>query len=124
MHDTDKNSVLIIDDESSNIVYLMNILSPKYTVYAASDGRDGIEAAEKHLPDVILLDILMPEMDGYEVLSQLKETVKTKDIPVIFITGLTKTGSEEKGLALGAADYLTKPFEPTIVKLRIHNQLE
>ena len=118
-----KNSILIIDDESTNISALKMILSPEYTVYASSDGQDAIETAEEFLPDLILLDVLMPDMDGYDVIGVLKKSAKTRDIPVIFITGLDDAGAEEKGLALGAADYMSKPFSPAIVKLRVRNQI-
>ncbi|MCL2028800.1 MAG: response regulator [Deltaproteobacteria bacterium] len=119
-----KNSVLIVDDESTNILALTHILGPEYTVRAAINGRDAIKTAEQHLPDIILLDIVMPEMDGYKVLSALKSSAKTKDIPVIFITKLSVGDDEEKGLALGAADYITKPFSSAIVKIRVRNQIQ
>ena len=119
-----KNSILIVDDERSNISVLKNILSPEYTIYASSDGQDAIETAEEFLPDVILLDVIMPKMDGYEIITALKSSKKTKNIPVIFVTGLDNTESEEKGLALGAVDYILKPFHSPIVKLRVHNQIK
>jgi signal transduction histidine kinase len=122
--DKTKKSVLIIDDENSNIIALSHILSPEYVVYAAKNGKDAIKATEKYLPHVILLDILMPEMDGYAVIAALKSSEATQDIPVIFITGLSAPGDEEKGLALGAADYITKPFSPAIVKLRVNYQIK
>nr|AGS52972.1 sensory box histidine kinase/response regulator [uncultured bacterium contig00030] len=120
MEKTDKNSVLIVDDENSNIIALTNILKHDYTVYAATNGQEAIEAAKEFLPDVILLDIIMEDMDGYEVFSLLKAEEKTSGIPVIFITGLVSIEDEEKGLDLGAADYITKPFHPAIVRLRVH----
>ncbi|MCL2109834.1 MAG: response regulator [Oscillospiraceae bacterium] len=119
-----KHSVLIVDDETMNIRALTQILSPEYTVYVEKNGRNTVESAEKIAPDVILLDIIMPEMNGYEVLAALKHTKKTKDIPVIFISGLDDEESEEKGLILGAADYITKPFSPAVVKLRLQNQIK
>jgi len=119
-----KNSVLIVDDEKSNIIALTHILSSEYTVYFAKNGMDAIELAEKFLPDVILLDILMPDMDGYEVISRLKRDDKTNEIPVIFVTGLTGVEEEEKGLSLGAVDYINKPFSPAIVKLRVRSQVQ
>ena len=119
-----KNSLLIVDDEKSNIMMLTRILSPEYTVYAAKNGYDAVEAANEHMPDVILLDILMPEMDGYAVLAALKGSDKTKHIPVIFITGLDNPDEEEKGLSLGAADYIIKPFRPATVQLRVRNQIQ
>ena len=119
-----KNSVLIVDDVAANINALLYILKSEYHMFTVNNGREAIKIAEKFLPDVILLDILMPEMDGYEVLSVLKNSEKTKDIPVIFITGLSDDESEEKGLKLGAVDYITKPFFPAIVKLRVYNQIQ
>jgi len=124
MRDTGKNIVLIIDDETANIMVLTSILSTEYDVYAAKSGSDAIKLAEENLPDVILLDVLMPEMDGYEVITSLKELDKTKDIPVIFITGLNNPDAEKKGLAMGAADYIPKPFNPDIVKLRVQIQIK
>ena len=119
-----KNSILIIDDEKANIITLTHMLSPEYTIYAAKDGKGGIELANEFLPDVILLDILMPDIDGYDAIAALKNSDSTREIPVIFITGLTKSSDEEKGLALGASDYITKPFSSAVVKLRIKNQIK
>jgi putative two-component system response regulator len=124
MNDEKKNSILIVDDERSNISVLRNILKSDYTVYAATDGPGAIEAAERFIPDVILLDIVMPDMDGYDVLYALKESKKTANIPVIFITGLDNTEAEEKGLAMGAVDYIPKPFKPAIVSLRVSNMVK
>ena len=119
-----KNRILIVDDERDNISSLKTILSPDYTVYASTNGKDAIETAEEFLPDVILLDVLMPEMDGYDVIAAFKSSEKTRDIPVIFITGLDNINAEIKGLALGAADYISKPFHPVIIKLRIQNHIQ
>ena len=124
MIDENKNVVLIIDDETANIIAITNILSPEYDVFAAKNGKDAIDLAVEHMPDIILLDVLMPGMDGYEVIAELKTIEKTKEIPVIFITGLDNIDAEKKGLALGAADYIPKPFNPEIVKLRIANQVK
>jgi len=118
-----KNRVLVVDDEESNIMALMHILGAEYTVYATKDGQDAIEIAEENQPDVILLDIVMPDMDGYAVVAALKSSDRSRDIPVIFITGLSNPGDEEKGLSLGAVDYISKPFSPAIVKLRVQNQI-
>jgi diguanylate cyclase (GGDEF)-like protein len=119
-----RNSILVVDDERSNISALRAILSPQYTIYASSDGADALETAKEFHPDVILLDIIMPEMDGYNVISELKSNEKTWDIPVIFISGLDGNEAEEKGLTLGAADYIPKPFNAGIVKLRVNNQIK
>jgi len=100
------------------------MLSPDYTIFGVTDGMSGITAAKLQNPDLILLDIIMPEMDGYDVLARLKSTKETQDIPVIIITKLDSDESEEKGLILGALDYIQKPFRPLIVKLRIQNILK
>ena len=118
-----KNSVLIVDDEKSNILYLNNILGADYEIYTSKDGRGAIELANEFLPDLILLDIIMPDMDGYEVFNALRASDKTKGIPIVFITGLSDSDNESKGLALGAEDYIGKPFIDEIVKLRVKNQL-
>ena len=110
MSEAKKHRILIVDDENSNITALTHILRPDYTVYAAINGADALKAAEKFLPDVILLDIVMPDMDGYEVITKLKSSEKTKDIPVIFLTGNIDPADEAKGLSLGAVDYVMKPF--------------
>ena len=123
MDETKKHSVLIVDDDTSNIIALTHILQQEYRILISKTGSSAISAAEKHLPDVILLDIIMPEMDGYAVISEIKKSEKIREIPVIFITGLNKPDDEEKGLSLGASDYITKPFSPAIVLLRIKNQL-
>jgi len=118
-----KNSILIIDDEKSNIAYLNSILSIDYSIYVAKGGVEALKKARELLPDLILLDILMPDIDGYAVLSKLKSSRLTQNIPVIFITGLDSNEDEEKGLALSAADYITKPFSAKIVRLRVSNQI-
>jgi len=123
MSDTIRNSVLIVDDETANIITLTNILSPEYDVYAAKSGQDALTFIHENKPDVVLLDIIMPEMDGYKVISILKDSEATSSIPVIFITGLENKEAEKKGLDLGAADYISKPFSADIVKLRVNNQI-
>ncbi|MCL2754416.1 MAG: ATP-binding protein [Oscillospiraceae bacterium] len=122
--DVTRNSILIVDDEKSNIMELVHILDGDYKTYIERDSRAAFKTAQRVMPDVILLDIIMPETDGYEVLQALKKSDKTKDTPVIFITGLDDSEAEEKGLALGAADYIVKPFHKAIVRLRIRNQIE
>ena len=119
-----RNSILIVDDEALNLAALTHILGHMYTVYVAKDGQSAINSAKELTPDVILLDVLMPDLSGFDVISILKVTEQTKEIPVIFITGLTSQEDEEKGLMLGAADYLYKPFNATIVRLRVQNQIQ
>ena len=123
-NETGKYSILVVDDESFNIEALRQILKSEYIVYTASNGQSAVEMAEKHAPDLILLDIVMPEMDGYAVIDVLKSLKKTQDTPVIFITGLNTDDEEEKGLDLGAADYITKPFSLPNVRLRVKKQIE
>ena len=122
--DDSKKRVFIADDEKSNIIALTHILKDEYNVFITRDGRDVAEAVERHKPDIILLDILMPDMDGYEVITALKGSEKTKDIPVIFISGLSSPEAIEKGLALGASDYITKPFDASMIKTRVRIVLE
>ncbi|MEN8188714.1 MAG: HD domain-containing phosphohydrolase [Thermodesulfobacteriota bacterium] len=120
-----RQKVLIVDDVSDNIHFLMNILKDEYAIIAATSGKKAIELAIKEpQPDIILLDIMMPGMDGYEVCSRLKSVESTAQIPVIFVTALGETANENRGLKLGAVDYLTKPVVPELVKARIFNQLE
>ena len=121
--ETKKHSILIVDDEKSNIFTLTHILNQEYTILVAKDGEDAIEVAEKYLPDLILLDIIMPDIDGYDVITELKKSDKTRNIPVVFVSGLHDVLDEEKGLFLGAADYISKPFSAAIVKLRVKNQI-
>jgi len=116
--------VLIVDDEKMNILALAHFLKPHYEIFIASDGASALAEAEKQLPDIILLDILMPDMSGFDVLVKLKDSYATMNIPVIFLTGLDSAEDEEKGLLLGAVDYITKPFNKSIVKARISTQLK
>ena len=124
MEQNRKNSILIVDDEKANILELMQILSPMYAVYVSRNGRDAIEAVREAPVDIIMLNILMPDMGAYAVIEALKSSGETSGIPVIFITGLSGDNEEKKGLRLGAADYIPKPFTPAIVKLRVQNQMK
>lgn len=117
------HSILLIDDKSDNLTVLSQLFKEQYKVFACKSGSEGLKLAASTLPDLILLDILMPEMDGFEVLKQLKENSSTQRIPVIFITGLRSPKDEEKGLCLGAMDYIHKPFHHGIVKARVNNAL-
>ena len=119
-----KQTILIIDDEPLNLRMLCSILSENYDVRMAKSGIIGIEVACKYKVDLILLDIVMEEMHGYDVISVLKSKPETSHIPVIFITSLSDICEEERGLSLGAVDYITKPFSETIVKLRVSVHLK
>jgi CheY-like chemotaxis protein len=117
-------TVLIVDDNEVDLVILHNLLQPHHVVLAASSGKLALQlAAGEPKPDLILLDLLMPDMDGYEVLARLQDTPATRDIPVIFVTGQNSTEDEEKGFALGAVDYITKPYRAPIILARVHTQL-
>ena len=120
----EKNSLLIVDDEKMNLKILTHILGADYNIYTASNGISAIKKAREYMPDVILLDIIMPEMDGYQAITELKKIEKIRNIPVIFISSLVSNEEEEKGLALNAADYILKPFRATLVKLRVRNQIQ
>jgi signal transduction histidine kinase/HPt (histidine-containing phosphotransfer) domain-containing protein len=119
-----KNSILIVDDDAANLMQLIHILQPEYTVFTAKNGSAALEIAAKSVPDLILLDIVMPEMSGFEVLSELKKSDKTNEIPVIFITGINDSDNESEGLSLGAVDYIRKPFYDMVVKLRVRHQIQ
>jgi len=119
-----KNTLLIVDDENISIKVLVDILGLEYTIYTATSGQNAIEKAKEYKPDLILLDVIMPDMDGYHTLSELKKCEDTSKIPVIFITGLDSDENEEKALSLNASDYITKPINPMIVKLRVRNQIQ
>ena len=120
-----KKTVLVVDDTPENLTILGNVLSPIYRVKVANSGPRGLSAAQSppH-PEVILLDVMMPEMDGYEVLRRLRASADTSDIPVIFVTARDATEDETFGLELGAADYIAKPIRPAIVLARVKAQLE
>jgi len=115
--------ILVIDDEKMNIIALAHFLKPQYEIIVAVDGASALEAAAKHMPDIILLDIIMPDISGFEVIIKLKDCEETKNIPVIFITGLNSANDEEKGLSLGAVDYINKPFNKSIVKSKVKTHL-
>ncbi|TGK84810.1 response regulator [Leptospira bourretii] len=118
-----KPKVLIIDDEATNLQILNEILQKDYQLLFAKDGNKGIELTISEEPELILLDVMMPEMTGHDVCKILKSNEKTKYIPVIFVTALSDIEDEEKGFQLGAVDYITKPVSPPIVKARIKNHL-
>jgi len=119
-----KHSILIVDDDMANLIVLTKILLADYTLYTIKDGTTALEKAERSLPDLILLDVIMPDISGFEVLAELKKSDKAKSIPVIFITGLSDEDDIKKMLADGAADYIIKPFNEATVKLKVRQQLE
>ena len=124
-NDSKRQKILIVDDEQNNIRILAEVLKGKYKLIGARNGNTALKcAASEETPDLILLDIMMPGMDGYEVLRRLKADVNTQDIPVIFVTAMGKEGNEARGLELGAVDYITKPISPPVVSARVRLHLE
>lgn len=119
-----KSTILVVDDSPANLQILTDILNTRFKVLIANNGPKAIQLANQHpQPDIILLDIIMPEMDGYEVCKHIKQNPKTSDIPIIFVTAQSAEESETKGFSLGAADYVTKPLRPTVILTRIETQL-
>jgi len=116
-------SVLVVDDSPKNVDLLVNTLKHDYRLEVAQNGPKALDYAKRHDPDLILLDIMMPEMDGFEVCSRLKAAPETKDIPVVFLTAMSETDDKTRGFELGAVDYITKPFRPAEVKARVRAHL-
>jgi len=120
-----KHTILIVDDQHHNINILVEILGADHRTVVAKNGKDGLRRAMSDKPpDLILLDIMMPEMDGYEVCRRLKAEKKTEAVPVIFVSAMGDTRDEAMGLELGAADYIVKPIRPAIVRARVRHHLE
>lgn len=119
-----KGKILIIDDSPANIQLINGILKDDYEIFFSTNGVSGIKKAYETSPDLILLDVVMPDMDGYEVLKKIKSDLLTRDIPVIFITALDSVDQEVKGLEAGAVDYITKPIIGAILKARVATHIE
>jgi len=120
----EKQVILTVDDSPDNIALISEVLKEYYHVKVATNGKDALHIAfSSNPPDLILLDIMMPGMDGYEVCRQLKSDSQTSEIPVIFLTTKSDVADEEKGLELGAVDYIIKPISPPILLARIRTHL-
>ena len=119
----EKATVLVVDDTPENIDILVGILGDEYKVKVAIDGPKALTIAAKNAPDLILLDVMMPGMNGYEVCKRLKQEPQTSHIPVIFVTALTDVSDETQGFELGAVDYITKPVSAPVVKARVKTHL-
>jgi diguanylate cyclase (GGDEF)-like protein len=125
MSEEKKQCILIVDDSKLSLKTLAAIFQDEWRIKIALDGQEALRIADSEdQPDLILLDISMPGMDGYETCRRLKASPTTKDIPIIFITGREETEDEEKGLTLGAIDYVVKPVHPAIIRIRVKNHLE
>ena len=120
----DVQKVLVADDDAINRMVLGELLKPEYTVILAKNGAQTLERAARHAPDLILLDVMMPDMDGYETLRRLREDPQTAHIAVIFISGLDRPEDEANGLRMGVADYIAKPFNATVVMARVALHLQ
>jgi len=121
----EKATLLVVDDTPDNLTLMSGLLKHLYKVKVANSGEKALSYMQTHeIPDLILLDIMMPGLSGYEVLGQLKSNEKTRDIPVIFLTAMSAMEDEKKGLELGAVDYITKPISPPIVLARIKTHLQ
>ena len=117
-------NLLVVDDDSTNIRVLYEVLKEEYGVYFATSGRQALEVVHDRRPDLILLDVMMPEMDGYEVCRRLKADAESAEIPVIFVTAKGQVDDETEGFAAGAVDYISKPIEPSLVRARVRAQLD
>ncbi|MFK5952815.1 MAG: response regulator [Desulfobacterium sp.] len=115
--------ILIVDDTKTNVDVLVQTLKDDYKLGVALNGKDAIRFASTHQPDLILLDIIMPGMDGFEVCKTLKATPATRDIPIIFITAMDNQAHRAKGFECGGVDYITKPFVANEIKQKLHTHL-
>ncbi|MBR1740273.1 MAG: response regulator [Lachnospiraceae bacterium] len=122
--DEAKKTILIVDDNKLNIVTARDVLKDDYLLIEAQSAKEAFEILERKIPDLIILDIVMPEMDGYEMIKKLKASRRFKKIPVIFLTAETDPESEVKGFDLGAVDFIIKPFIAPVMKRRVKTQLE
>ena len=121
----EKPTVLVVDDSADNLTLMSALLKDSYKVKVANHGERALKIMQgEQLPDLILLDIMMPDIDGYEVCQRLKQEIRTRDIPIIFLTAKTQVEDEKRGLELGAVDYITKPISPPIVLARVKTQLQ
>ena len=122
MKDLSECTVLIVDDTEANIDILMEILE-EYDLVVAMDGESALEAVEEELPALILLDVLMPDIDGFEVCKRLKSIPETATVPIIFLSALSGDEEKQKGLDLGAVDFITKPFDPSEIQAKVKQHL-
>jgi diguanylate cyclase (GGDEF)-like protein len=122
-HPLKRSILLVVDDDSTEFDLLSAALGADYQLEHVQDGNEALNRAAQNPPDVILLDVRMPGLDGYQVCSRLKAMDTTRQIPVIFITGANDPAAETRGLEVGGADYITKPFTPAVIRARIHNQI-
>lgn len=118
-----KPRLLVVDDQPTNIQVLYRVFADDCQVFMATSGEQALHTAREEAPDIILLDVMMPDMDGYEVCRQLKQDNATRDIPILFVTAHHEAQEEARGLACGAVDFITKPIHPAVVRARVHTHL-
>ena len=123
MRDLSECTILIVDDAEANVDILVDILGEDYEVAVAMDGESALELVHEEQPDLILLDIMMPGMDGYEVFKRLKDNPATAHIPIIFLTALTEEDDKKKGLGMGEVDYIAKPFQASEIRSKVKKHL-
>ena len=116
--------ILVVDDDLMSLEMLMTILSEEYAVLSATNGKEALELISRTVPDLILLDVVMPEMDGYELFQQIRQLPGLEELPMLFLTCMDEDACESRGLEMGAGDYITKPYNPHIVRLRVKNHLQ
>ncbi|MCL1894572.1 MAG: diguanylate cyclase [Holophagaceae bacterium] len=119
----ERQTILVVDDVPTNILFIAEALGEEYEVIFATNAKEAIDAATENIPDLILLDVLMPDVDGYEVCIRLKSDPRFDMVPIIFLTALGDHENEAKGLQLGAIDYITKPANPALLRARVRNHL-
>ena len=124
MLDNEKQKILLVDDAYENIALFKTIFGNDYDIYEALNGEDALEIVRTILPDIVLLDIMMPGIDGYDVCREIKRDSLTNSIPIIFISALHEEADILKGFELGAADFISKPISPSIAKARVKTQLD
>ena len=118
-----RKPILCVDDETSNLGLMRQVLQHDHKLVFATNGEDALQAVERHAPSLILLDIKMPGINGFEVARRLQADARTASIPIIFVTGLTDEVDEQAGFDAGGVDYITKPISPSIVRARVHTHL-
>lgn len=119
----EKNKLLLVDDDTSALMELIGILKDDYEISTAKSAFAAIERARTFEPDLILLDVVMPEMSGFDAIESLQQLASTRDIPVVFVSGADDNSDERKGLELGAIDYIRKPYDEVIIKLRVKHHI-